>query len=115
MKTYKHLYPLITSFDNLRLAFKKAARGKRSRPDVAAFEFDLERNLLELQDDLQTQTYRPGPYYNFRIRDPKPRLISAAQPNIKPASRPLVALVRRSRRANVGARPLECRRCQKRM
>ncbi len=27
------------------------------------------------------------------------------QPNIKPASRPLVALVRRSRRANVGARP----------
>ena len=50
MKTYKHLYSLITSFDNLHLAFKKAARGKRSRPDVAAFEFDLERNLLDLQD-----------------------------------------------------------------
>ena len=41
MKTYKHLYPQITALENLRLAFKKAARGKRSRPDVAAFEFDL--------------------------------------------------------------------------
>jgi retron-type reverse transcriptase len=78
MKTHKHLYPLITSFDNLFFAFKKAARGKRSRPDVAAFEFDLERNLFELQSELESQTYRPGAYRNFPIRDPKPRLISAA-------------------------------------
>jgi retron-type reverse transcriptase len=78
MKTHKHLYALVCAFDNLYRAFKKAARGKRSRPDVAAFEFDLERNLLELQAELETQTYHPGPYFNFRIRDPKPRLISAA-------------------------------------
>ena len=78
MKTYKHLYPLITDFENLRLAFKNAARGKRSRPDVAAFEYDLERNLLDLQAELRSQTYTPGPYTNFRITDPKPRLISAA-------------------------------------
>jgi len=78
MKTHKHLYPLITDFDNLRRAFKNAARGKRSRSDVAAFEYDLEKNLLDLQEELQAQTYAPGPYYNFRIHDPKPRLISAA-------------------------------------
>ena len=78
MKTHKLLYPLITAFENLHRAFKNAARGKRRRPDVAAFEFDLERNLLELQTELETQTYTPGPYYNFRIYDPKPRLISAA-------------------------------------
>jgi len=78
MKTYKNLYPRITGFDNLRLAFKEAARGKRSRPDVAAFEFDLEDNLLALQDELESQAYAPGPYYTFRIYDPKPRLISAA-------------------------------------
>ncbi len=78
MKTYKHLYPQITAFENLHRAFKKAARGKRGRPDVAAFEFDLERQLLNLQADLQTETYRPGAYYNFRVYDPKPRLISAA-------------------------------------
>jgi len=78
MKTYKHLYPQITSFVNLFQAFKMAARGKRSHPDVADFEYDLEENLLTLQAELQAQTYAPGPYYNFCIVDPKPRLISAA-------------------------------------
>ena len=78
MKTAKHLYPQITGFDNLWLAFKGAARHKRSHWDVSAFEYDLESNLLDLQTELQAQTYRPGSYRNFRIYDPKPRLISAA-------------------------------------
>jgi retron-type reverse transcriptase len=78
IKTHKNLYPLITNFENLYQAFKNAARGKRGRPDVAAFEYDLEANLLALQEELESQTYTPGPYHNFRIHDPKPRLISAA-------------------------------------
>ena len=78
MKTYKHLYPQITAFENLYLAFRKARRGKRARPDVASFEFDLEANLIRLQSELETETYRPGRYRNFEIFDPKPRLISAA-------------------------------------
>jgi hypothetical protein len=78
MKTHKHLYPQITDFENLRLAFKAARRGKRGREDVAEFEYDLEENLLELQKELQEETYKPGKYRNFSIRDPKPRLISAA-------------------------------------
>jgi hypothetical protein len=45
---------------------------------VAAFHFDLERNLLRLEDELVARTYLPGPYRSFAIRDPKPRLISAA-------------------------------------
>lgn len=52
MKTYKHLYPQITSFENLRRAFRKAARGKRKRPSVAQFEYHLEANLLALQADI---------------------------------------------------------------
>ena len=78
MKTYKHLYPQITSFDNIHLAFKDARKGKRSRPDVAEFEFNLEENLLDLQKELQQEDYQPGEYRNFQIFDPKPRLISAA-------------------------------------
>jgi retron-type reverse transcriptase len=78
LKTYKHLYPQIASFENLLLAFCKARRGKRSRPDVAEFEFHLEANLLKLQTALQNETYRPGRYHSFNITDPKPRLISAA-------------------------------------
>lgn len=78
MKTYKNLYPQIIAFDNLYLAFKRAARGKRKRVDVARFELDLEDNLFTLQEELETLTYTPGAYRNFQILDPKPRLISAA-------------------------------------
>lgn len=78
MKTHKHLYPQITEFENLRLAFKAARKGKRARPDIAEFEYDLEENLLALQSELQLEIYQPGKYHNFRINDPKPRLISAA-------------------------------------
>ncbi len=77
-KTYTNLYPAITSFGNLYVAYRKAAKGKRGQAAVAAFEFDLERNLYRLEDELLAQTYRPGPYRSFYIRDPKRRLVSAA-------------------------------------
>lgn len=78
MKTYRHLYPEITSFTNLYAAFRKARRGKRDRPEVAAFEFELEDNLFQLQEELQAQRYCPGEYRNFYVQERKRRLISAA-------------------------------------
>jgi RNA-directed DNA polymerase len=78
MKTYKNLYPQICTFENLFHAFRAAAKGKRGRPEVAAFEQDLEPNLFLLQQELLARTYRPGPYTHFPICDPKPRIISAA-------------------------------------
>jgi retron-type reverse transcriptase len=78
MKTYKNLYPQICSFENLFLAYRAAARGKRGKADVATFELELEPNLFRLQEELASQTYSPGSYYHFPIHDPKPRIISAA-------------------------------------
>jgi RNA-directed DNA polymerase len=78
MKTYKHLYPQIYDWENLTDAFYRARKGKRSRPDVAAFEFNLENEILSLHEELATQTYRPGLYHSFYIREPKRRKISAA-------------------------------------
>ncbi len=77
-RVFTNLYPALTSFNNLHLAYRKAARGKRGQVPVACFELDLEGNLLRLQEDLAQKTYRPGPYYSFYIRDPKHRLVSAA-------------------------------------
>ncbi len=77
-RRFYDLYPGICSFENLYRAFRKAAKGKRGKPEVAAFEFHLERNLLELRKELQAQTYNPGSYCSFTIHDPKQRLISAA-------------------------------------
>ncbi|MBI3824417.1 MAG: RNA-dependent DNA polymerase [Candidatus Rokubacteria bacterium] len=78
MKSHANLWPRITSFENLYEAFRRARKGKRCRADVAAFEFDLESNLLTLQRELLTETYRPGGYRNFVVREPTERTISAA-------------------------------------
>ncbi len=78
MKTYKNLFPQICDFENLYQAFRKARRGKRRRLNVMAFEVNLEENLLTLQEELQTGSYRPGAYQHFTIYDNKPRRISAA-------------------------------------
>ena len=72
------LWPQLISFPNLLLAARRAAAGKRSRADVAAFLLDLEPQLVTLQRELRDGSYTAGPYRCFPIRDPKPRLISAA-------------------------------------
>ena len=68
----------IHTWPNLLLAYRRASKGKRGQPNVAAFEHRLEDNLLRLQAELAGQTYRPGPYTSFFIHEPKRRLISAA-------------------------------------
>lgn len=72
------LFPHITSWDNLWLAYHKAARGKRGRQAAATFEFQVADRLLALQDELQSGTYKPGAYRHFTIHEPKRRKISAA-------------------------------------
>jgi len=72
------LFQRITSFPNLLQAARLASRGKRLRPNVAAFALDLESELHQLQDELVSHSYQPGPYRTFLIHDKKPRFISAA-------------------------------------
>jgi hypothetical protein len=72
------VYDELISWENLLLAYRKAGKGKRGQPNVAAFEHRLEDNLLRLEDELSQQTYRPGRYESFYIHEPKRRLISAA-------------------------------------
>jgi RNA-directed DNA polymerase len=77
-RQYLHLYPQIHTPTNLWRAFIQARRGKRGQPAVAAFEYNLEENLVSICNDLKNQTYQPGAYHNFVIQRPKRRLISAA-------------------------------------
>jgi len=72
------LFDAAISWGNLLLATRRAARGKRSRPEVARFLFRLEPDLIELQRELADGAWRPGGFRTFSIRDPKPRRISAA-------------------------------------
>jgi hypothetical protein len=72
MKTYKNLSPRIWAYDNLHVAWRAAARRKRTSPGVAGFEYALTDNLLQLEEELRTQTYRPGPYGIFTSLPPSP-------------------------------------------
>ena len=72
------LYSQITDWSNLLLAFRQAARGKRSKGAAAGFEHQLADRLLQLQRELVERSYQPGGYVHFLIHDPKRRLVSAA-------------------------------------
>jgi len=72
------LFDTLASFENLYRAAKDAQRGKRFKPAVARFHYDLGRSLLELRDELVEGRYRPGPYRTFTIYEPARRFISAA-------------------------------------
>lgn len=76
VKTYKNLYTLLCSYDNLLLAFKKAKKRKSRKPYVLEFEANLENNLKQLQTELLLETYTPAPLKTFIIHDPKTRKIS---------------------------------------
>ncbi len=78
MRRHGYLFEQVVTWENLLAATRKAGRGKRSQPCVAQFLFHLEDELLGLQCQLRDGTWRPGPFRTFSIRDPKPRLISAA-------------------------------------
>jgi hypothetical protein len=78
VKTYNHLFAQVCAFNNLWAAFHQARKGKRGKHAVAAFEYQLERNLFTLERELSDGSYRPGRYHHFYIFEPKKRKISAA-------------------------------------
>ena len=78
MKRYGNLYPQIVEFENIYLAARKAKKGKRFRDNVLEFNYNLETQLLKIQQELIDKTYQPGNYRTFHLRDIKTRLISAA-------------------------------------
>ncbi len=78
MKRHGHLFEKVVPWGNFLRATKRAASGKTGKPAVARFLFHLEPEILTLQHQLSTGTWRPQPYRSFSIRDPKPRRISAA-------------------------------------
>lgn len=71
-------FPRIASFAALEAAARRAARSKRRKPGVAAFLADLEGEVLRLEHELLSGTWRPSRYVKIAIRDPKPRTVSAA-------------------------------------
>jgi RNA-directed DNA polymerase len=77
-KTYNHLYRHITCFESLYKAWRQARRGKRYTAAAAAFERNLDVELLTLHQELAAEIWQPGGFRSFTVHEPKRRKISAA-------------------------------------
>ncbi len=77
-KKNKNIYHQITAFENLWKAARKARRGKRYKNEVLDFEYNLEKNLFQIKQQLEEENYIFGNYYHFTIVEPKEREIYAA-------------------------------------
>ncbi|HHU35982.1 MAG TPA: hypothetical protein GXZ47_02000 [Treponema sp.] len=78
MKRQNHLFELIIEYQNIRLAFIKAIRGKRNSTSVLLFCRNIDKNLAKIRKRLETLNPNWGHYRSFTITDPKERIISAA-------------------------------------
>lgn len=78
-KTFNNLYPKIYDFDNLMDAYVKASKGKRSRKEVMRFSYNLEGNLIDIQNHLMWGSWKTGEYRHFTLYEPVYR-IGAALP-----------------------------------
>lgn len=76
-KTAKNLWPSVTTFENLLAAWKLARRGKRRSLSAVRFWGNLEENLFGIQEQLVNHWWKPSPWREFVVREPKLRLIQA--------------------------------------
>jgi len=78
MKRQNFLFEHILDYNNVRLAFLKAIRGKRTSPSAINFCQNLDANLSLLRNKLAMLHCEWGRYQSFLITDPKLRTVSTA-------------------------------------
>lgn len=78
MRSHRHVFERICTLENLLAAATDALRGKRQRGPGFRFWIDLEPEICDLHDELQSGSYRHGPYTYFTIHEPKERLVAEA-------------------------------------
>ena len=79
-----YLFDKTFTIENLYEAFLNARKSKRKKLGTLKFEKNLGTELQKLYDELQSGRYRPKPYIQFKVYEPKERVINA------PAFRDLV-------------------------
>ena len=68
----------IFTYEKLYRAYLDCRKNKRKTINALKFEMNLERNLFQLQKELNSGTYKPGRSICFVVKDPSPREIFAA-------------------------------------
>lgn len=68
---------IICSFENLYMAYKKAKAGKKYNGSTARFDLMSLEGVHMLKEQLENQTYAMAPYNEFKIYEPKERVIQS--------------------------------------
>lgn len=76
MKRAKSLFNQIISYENLRLAWLKARKGKTSKKSVINFSRNVNQNLKSVYDRMICEPPVFSSYVQFKVFDPKERIIS---------------------------------------
>jgi len=77
LKRYGNLFEKAFSKENLYSAYLDARKGKRKKRACFEFEINLGANLMDLYDRIHNGSYKPDPYFQFTVYEPKERLIHA--------------------------------------
>ena len=78
MKRVGHLLERIADLENLRHALHAASQGKRAKADVIAYRAQAAIHLSRLRDDLLAGRVPVGGYRQFKVYEPKERVITVA-------------------------------------
>ena len=76
MKRATSLFNQIIDYENIRLAWLKARKGKSSKLVVRRFSQNVNSNLIKVQNNLKSNPPVLSSYTQFTIFDPKERVIS---------------------------------------
>lgn len=77
MKRYGNLFEEAFTLDALYQGYLDARKSKRNKRACFNFERQLSFNLNSLHEELHSGCYKPMPYYQFTIYEPKERIIYA--------------------------------------
>ena len=78
MKRKGNVFESCVCFQSLERAAYRAFRANREHGDALRFMYALECEVLELERELVSGVYQPGPYRCFTVHEPKERHIAAA-------------------------------------
>ena len=76
-QTIKRCFYRKLTFKKMLEAHYRAKDGKSSKNEVIIFEMDLETNIIKIIDEIKNGVYKFGKYREFKVYEPKERLIKA--------------------------------------
>ena len=76
-KTIKNCFDSKLTFQKLMEAHSRARKHKTYKNEVIEFELNLENNIMNLLNNIKNNTYKVGNYFQFKVYEPKERIINA--------------------------------------